>query len=420
MSGKPLVARGAKFLSWAAGAAILVLSGTLASAQTPPTTGASPAGSSDVQATPADGGNIVQTGCSSCGGGGLPAPDYGFGGGGGCPSCCYAGRKPCDCCWDATTKLGKCCAGVYECLCCPDPCYDPQWLPIADAAFFQDAARPITHMRIRYDGGWGLTHPDRAEYFQARASTTPNQVFPNGTGAGGPGKGPTFIASRVDYDDLILYNEAAVGAFGFFTEFLYRSLEPAVAPISPALGGGRSGFGDMALGTKSMILDCELYQFTFQFKTFLPIGNFTAGLGTGHVSLEPAFLSTLKCTNDCYMQMMWALWIPIAGDSTYQGNVFHEHYSINKVLVRKCKGCVLVGTAEFNHYQVCNGAYTADDILVGGAPVAVDAQATMFTAGPGLRLFICEKIDIGCAGAFAFTPSHFADQLVRVDFRWRF
>jgi hypothetical protein len=44
----------------------------------------------------------------------------------------------------------------------------------------------------------------------------------------------------------------------------------------------------------------------------------------------------------------------------------------------------------------------------------------MVSAGPGLRLFICDKIDLGVGSAFAFTGTHWAEELIRAEFRWRF
>src|SRR5262249_4090772 len=95
-------------------------------------------------AAPADGG-VVQTGCSSCGrrlcGGNVDSLGPG---GGGCATCgtgCYPGRKPCDCCFPGNTCVGRFIGGLYECICCPDPCYEPRWLAVANNAFFVDAAR---------------------------------------------------------------------------------------------------------------------------------------------------------------------------------------------------------------------------------------------------------------------------------------
>ena len=39
--------------------------------------------------------------------------------------------------------------GLYEALCCPDPCYEPRWLAVADAAFTCEAARPVTQQRAQ-------------------------------------------------------------------------------------------------------------------------------------------------------------------------------------------------------------------------------------------------------------------------------
>jgi len=44
----------------------------------------------------------------------------------------------------------------------------------------------------------------------------------------------------------------------------------------------------------------------------------------------------------------------------------------------------------------------------------------MVSGGPGLRLFICEKFDIGVGSAIAFTGDRWAEELIRAEFRWRF
>ncbi len=52
----------------------------------------------------------------------------------------------------ATTRhIGAFLSNLYQCLCCPDPCYQPRWEPAANASFFADYARPRTITRIRYD-----------------------------------------------------------------------------------------------------------------------------------------------------------------------------------------------------------------------------------------------------------------------------
>jgi hypothetical protein len=412
-----------------AGALLLALAwGAGARAEPPaPASGAAP------PAAPILDPNVVQAGCASCGGGGIDGGIDGGCSGCGCGSGCYPGRDPAACCcsFGCDSACGRFLSDLYCCICCPDPCYEPHWTALADAAFFVDAARPVTQMRLRNDAGWGFQNPDRAEFFMAREHLT--EVDASGK-ANNVGKGLAIIATKADYDRFSLYTEAAAGGrVSAFVELNYLSFAPTVSPadfaIDPALAGvsqHQSGFGDMMIGGKTLLLDCELVQFGFEFKTFLPTGNFTKGLGVGHVSLEPSLLLSLRLCPSVYLQHQMSIWIPLGGDALYEGNIYHNHLSLNFLLCRPCPGIQLIATAEFNQWLILNGNYTDPNFLVpapggGLAALAVGSRDTgIFSAGPGLRLVICDKIDFGVGSAFAVTGSHFDDQLVRAEFRWRF
>src|SRR5262249_29676335 len=180
--------------------------------------------------------------------------------------------------------------GIYNCICCPDPCYEPKWVGLANSAFFVDQVRPMTQMVIRVDGGWDVRNPDKAELFWPRENQK-GPRFPGmvAAGANAPGE------RRLDYTDGSIYMEGAVDRFGLFVETHFRHVAPETYPSG-------SGFGDMVVGTKSMLLDCELVGLTFQFRTFIPTGNFTRGLGTGHTSLDPSLIGYLKCSSVSYVQ----------------------------------------------------------------------------------------------------------------------
>ncbi len=343
-------------------------------------------------------GGIVQTGCSSCAGG-LASTGGDSSDCSGCSSgSCLPGRKPCACCCDTDTCLGRLVNGFYQSICCPDPCYDPHWMAVADSAFFTDAARPQTQMRLRVNKGWEANFPDRAEYFWPRENT--------GVAPFNKGRGPHVLVNSVNFSDVSLYTEAATGRAGLFFEVPYRRVEDPV---------NGSGFSDMNVGTKAMLLDSELLQITFQFKTFLPVGDGTKGLGTRHVSLEPAFLWGLRLAERTYLQSQTALWIPIGGDPDYEGNVFHYHFSLNHVLWRPCPDVQLVGSAELAGWSILNGLYTDPAV-----PFPLSAKRNLLSMGPGLRCVICDKIDFGVGSLFSVTDQTWAEELLRVDFRWRF
>jgi hypothetical protein len=291
-----------------------------------------------------------------------------------------------------------CC--LYQCLCCPDPCYEPRWIPIADSAFFVDSVRPQTQQRLRWDSAMHLPFPDRAEFFWARA---------DGKGKGPSPPSPFLGERRVNYNDLSLYTEGATGLLGVFVEMPYRSTNPELTPH-------HAGFADMNLGTKSLIFDCELIQVAFQFRTYLPMGNAGKGLGTGHVSLEPSLIVGIRLAEDTYLQSQFAEWIPLGGDPAYAGAVFHYHFSLNHVLCRILPDVPLIGTAELNGWGFQDGAFT-DPVL---GPFQRASSDWYVSAAVGLRLFVCDRIDVGVSACYALTDPSWAGQLYRSEFRWRF
>jgi hypothetical protein len=357
----------------------------------PATMPAADEGVKPIPTIPGDGG-VEQVGCTSCGAG-L------FGGSGGCSSCgcgdgqCSPGRRPCDCCCSTDTCLGRFINGLYQCVCCPDPCYDAHWLPIADSAYYVDAARPVTQMRLRVDQMWHMNSPDRAEYFWARQSSQP------------PGKGPKGPVSNINVTEVRLYTEAAAGMAGMSIDMPYRRIEGDV---------DESGFADMVIATKAMLLDCELIQITFGTTTSIPIGAAPKGLGTAHVGLEPSLIWGLKLAPNTYLQAVTGLWIPLGGDSQYQGNIFDYRFSLNQLLYKPCNDLQVVGTLELIGWSILNGSRT--DVVLG----PVNAKGNLISGGPGIRCFICEKIDFGVGSMFSFTNQRWAEEEIRIDFRWRF
>ena len=359
---------------------------------------------------------LEQVGCTSCGTGGgvlgfhapvsgVPVTDLNDPntGGCGCANCIPGRLNPGSTC-EADTVLGRFLCELYQCICCPDPCYDPKWIPLADAAFFVESARPQTQQSIGWDAGRNLTAPDIAEYFWARADgkgsgpNPANHANPNGV------LGETLV----NYNTLWLYTEAALGNIGVFAYVPYLSEDGE-------LTGHAAGFSDMQFGTKTLLFDCELLQIAFEFRIFAPVGDAPHALGTGHVSLEPGLIVGLKVAQDTYFQGEIQEWIPLGGDPDYEGALLEYHLSLNHVLYRILPDVPLVGTAELNGWSFQTGQFTNPQTGPQSA-----AGITYISVGPGLRLFVCDKIDFGVGTAFAVTGEHFADQLFRTEFRWRF
>ncbi len=362
---------------------------------------------------------ITQTSCPSCGGAppaaSLPPAAAGPGAPGqggrfcdslfwGCTNCgvdsCYPGRKECYPCCNTDSACERFFCNLYHCICCPDPCYEGKWLPIADAAFFVECARPVSQTRLRWDSGVDLILPDRSEFFWARA---------DGKGRGPNPPAPALAETRLNYNELSLYTEIATGAFSFIIEMPYRSIDPEIDPHA-------ANFGDMNIATKTMIFDCELLQVALMMRTYLPTGSPGKGLGTGHVSLEPSLIVGIKLNEDAYLQGQVAEWIPLGGDPDYAGAILHYHFSFNQVLCRILPNVPLIGTMEFSGYSFQDGAYT--DPLLG--PFQRSSGDSYLYLGAGLRLFVCDRIDFGVGFEMSLTDQHFADQIYRSEFRFRY
>lgn len=304
---------------------------------------------------------------------------------------CVPGRKK-ECMGsDSDSVCGRILGSLCEELCCPDPCYEPRWIAEANAAFFQDSPRPVTQTRIRWDAAFHYRFPDTAEFFQAQAKV----------------KGPKFVTDFLRYDDLTLYQEIAAKGASAFIEIPYRTFEPIGGPSA-------SGMGDMNVGAKSVLFDRELILVAMQFRTYIPTGNFTSGVGAGHASLEPSLLTALKLGQVTYLQTELSEWIPLAGTAGFASSVFHYHFSLNHNLCHW--NCVnVIGTAEFNGFSF-RGAFT--DFPSG--KVVGASGGTFANAGPGIRVQICDHFDVGFGAEFGFGNHHGPGQIYRTEMRVRY
>jgi hypothetical protein len=379
------------------------------SAQTPGSAPAPSGGVAPLGDIPPEGlgGGILPISCQNCG---LPPSStgpgvYGWGKKYGPPACdigcadggcgeggCAAGYPQCETC----SGQGRCCrlfCAFHDAICCPDPCYEPRWVAAANAAFFVPSVRPTTYTRFRWDYGSDLTTPDRGEAFWAAIHK----------------RGPANPETGVNYHELSMYAEVGTEKFAFFVDTPYRNLQPEKNVST-------SGFGDVALGTKTVLIDSELVLTTFQFKSYLPAGQPSKGLGTGHFSLEPSLLWTIKLYSETYWQGQLGYWIPISGTSGYAGGAWFYNNSLNHVLCRPLRDTALIGTIESMGWTFNSGGAT--DPVTGA--LLPSKGVTYFSVGPGLRLAVCDKVDFGFGVQFAITNDHFANQLYRTELRWRF
>lgn len=331
--------------------------------------------------------------CTSCGGGSV--------GPNGCTSCgdppCRSGRcEP----FPAKTAAGRVVGLIYSSVCCPDPCYQPKWEPLADAAFFVDAVRPKTSTRFRWDYMAHYAYPDRGEFFFARG---------DGNGKGPRANAPLRSIPYVDAHEFMLVTEVGMGASGVQIAVPYRSVN------STPFGQDGAGFADMTITAKTMLLDSELALFGFQMRTYVPIGVPSKGLGTGHVALEPGLNFGLRVAPKTYFQSQVVEWIPLGGDNDYQGPHLRWAMSINHVWWQPVKDVQLVGTLETTGISFQDGLFT--DPALGPQRLAKRTSAHI---GAGMRLFFCDTFDVGLGYQHSMTGKYLMRDMTRFELRYRF
>ncbi len=365
-------------------------------------------------------GQVEQSSCATCGGFHGHLDGHVFTSQAGCATGCASGncipgRQPCNPPLnECDTIVGGFMTNLYQCICCPDPCYEPKWEPGAFASFFADYARPRTVTRLRYDNLEDMTRPDRNQFWINQVQTVH--------------RAHAVHNPFVRIQELYLYQEAAGEHGSLFVEIPYRQINQSYAPT-------QAGFGDINFGTKSLLFDCEMLQIAFQMRTFMPSGNFTNNLGTGLFALDPSILASLKLSPTTYFQGQFGNWIPLGGPGVKRslaGGIFYWLMSLNQVLCYTTPDSPLIATLEMDGWSFEDGGYTRSISSITPVPPHLNQKfisnhvekgggVSYFNIGPGLRQSICNRVDFGGAITWATdSAAHWAQPWFRFEVRFMF
>jgi hypothetical protein len=257
-----------------------------------------------------------------------------------------------------------------------------------------------------------MTRPDRNQFFLNQVKLLHNN----------PGRALMSNQISARLQQLYLYQEAAGERGSFFIEIPYRQVNQSWAPT-------QAGFGDINFGIKSLLFDCEMLQVSFQFRTYMPSGNFTDNLGTGQFAIDPSILTSLKLTPTTYFQGQFGNWIPLGGPSDVKlssgdkmaGGIFYWFMSLNQVLWYATPDSPLIATLELDGWSFENGGYTRD-VLPGMnyRRPADGGGVSYFNIGPGIRQSVCNRLDFGGAITWATNTAHWAQPWFRFEVRFLF
>jgi hypothetical protein len=288
-----------------------------------------------------------------------------------------------------------------------------------------DSALILNQFRLRYDAAYDDNRPDRAEFFYPKSGSFRNISIGGGNPALGlirdpRAPGPAIGAlelgeTKVDFQDITGYLEVAVNPnLSGFIEVPFRFLNPEI-------DANTAGFADLNAGFKyAFINNCDRVA-TFQFRTWIPTGTSTHGLGTDHVSLEPALLYQQRLGEQWTLFGEFRGWIPIGG-TDFAGNVLRYGAGVGYTVFRGSNWSA-TPIAEVVGWTVLDGKELAADGLDASTGQLINMRVLDASGDTIINGKIGVRINLGTRSSFyagygrALTGDVWYKDIIRVEYR---
>jgi hypothetical protein len=292
-----------------------------------------------------------------------------------------------------------------------------------------------TQLRLRFDAAYDADRPDRAEFFYAKCGCfrelaqaglggDPNAPGPAPPLNGGNPARTRFIETSVDYQDISLNLEYAFDReLSLFVEAPFRFLDPEI-------NDNTGGLGDMQFGVKRSIWqNCADY-LTFQFRTYVPTGDADRGLGTAHVSLEPALLYYGQLNDHLSLEAEFRDWIPISAstgagtpfDGSFSGNILRYGIGLGYDLYNcQSTGQKLTPIVEVVGWTVLKGLASGSVDGTGATAFVEDVKGdTIVNLKLGLRTYFSPCDSFYAGWGHALTDEVWYENILRLEYRRTF
>ena len=287
------------------------------------------------------------------------------------------------------------CAGVLALF--VSPAYGQRQSADSNVGYI-DGALPVSLARLRFDTSYNANRPSRAEFFYPRGQPQ--------------GRGLPSREVAVDYQEVSAYLEAAFGPrFSAFFEGPARFLNPDVNDNS-------AGFGDLNAGFKYAFWEGEDVVATFQLRTYVPTGDADRGLGTAHVSLEPAVLVFAKLDERLTLEGELRYWTPIGG-SDFAGDVLRYGVGLSYGC-RSVEDVWVTPVVEVVGWTALGGRQEWADTPASRVIRRAATGDTIVNVKLGVRAGLGDLADVYAGYGRALTGEVWYKDTWRVEFRLRF
>jgi hypothetical protein len=276
-----------------------------------------------------------------------------------------------------------------------------------------------TQIRVRFDAGFGVDSPDRAEFFYGKCGCYRGLAGTPLFDPDAPGPGPGILTD-LDYQSFRVMGEFALSdRFSVFADVPFRSIKPQSFAGTGAFGN-QSGLGDVDAGVKLGLVSDDRRNLTVLVRGSFPTGDSEKGLGTDHSSIEPALLYRQDISDRVSIESQFGEWHPIGGsqgplvsDGKFAGDVLY--YGIGpSVDVVRTDTFRFTPVVELVGWHVMNGFQTSTLLT----PTGPDAGGiNIVNLKIGARTTFKNGGSLYAGFGWGLTDSVWYDKVLRIEYR---
>jgi hypothetical protein len=285
-----------------------------------------------------------------------------------------------------------------------------------------DDATIETKVRVRFDVGYHVDAPDRAEFFYAKCGCyrgLPPNVPAFDPNAQGPGPG---VLTDLNFQQLYVEGEYAfhprVSVIG---DLPVRWLQPQTFVAGTGGFGDQRGISDFRAGVKLGALASDDLHLTLKLQAIAPTGRASRGLGTNHWTIEAEGLYSQTVAERLGVEAEIGTWHPTGGSAgvptsnsdKFSGDVFFYGVGPSYDVYRNDR-VRFAPVVELVGWHVLNGFQT----VTTGPPDASGINIVNLKVGG--RATFRDGSSIYAGYGHALTKADWYKDIVRLEYRRSF
>ncbi len=274
-----------------------------------------------------------------------------------------------------------------------------------------DSSIVRNQLRFRYDSAYDSPTPYRAEFLYPK-SKAPLAGIADPNAPGLPLK-----ETSIDFQEFSLYAESLL-----VDDLISGFIEVPFRLINPDVNENAGGISDIQLGLKAALWASDQEYLTFQFRTSLPTGDGSKGLGTETLRLEPGLLFLKRLPSCTLIEGEVRDVIPLGG-TVWAGNVLRYGVGVSQPWFYNdfCRLSPVVETVAWSVLggRVGKGINTPQERVI-------DANTTVANIKIGARLdLFSSSYNGGWHSVYlgygrALTGAQWYDEVIRAEIRLAF